>query len=439
MKTKFFLSPFIHIFELDKDHYLLMNTYNLSIIRLKKDTWESLNKYIGSELTPPKDVLKVLDELKKREFIYNFPIDRKLMMNILEYTLQRYIWDNPHFVLWLSVTSRCNLGCPYCYLSKKPGFDMTRENADIIIEFTKKQLNKLKADTLAVVYYGGEPLLNFDIIRYLHENFCAVREEYKINYYASIITNGASLSLEIIQELNKLSVLHNVVIDIQVTIDGDEHTHNRYRPFSNGSESFHKIYTNFLLLVRNYKGGSIHLRSNMDEHNLEGIKRLLSKIRRDLDESVSKISVGFRWIFPSQEAVIKHQVPFALFKNQAESILDLYEYAKELGFKIPLSIIVGGPCLILNRNAYVIDEDLKVYKCPGLLYTDKWYGILNESGEVKIFQPYNLIQFLGDLRKCYLSCEYGSLCYGGCRVMKGCYKEYLNVFISSRCIRLFGD
>ena len=123
-------------------------------------------------------------------------------------------------------------------------------------------------------------------------------------------------------------------------------------------------------------------------------------------------------------------------REQALKLLELYKYLKELGYKIPPTVLTTGPCGVTVPYQYSIDESLKVYKCPGLLYTDEYFGIIRDDGSLKITNPVHLAKYVGDLRKCYLDCKFGPLCYGGCRVMKHCPKEYFETFISKEGIKL---
>lgn len=405
------------------ESYLLFNTYNYSLVKIKKNILDNIEKNIKENHI--KNQSKIVKNLRKREFLINFLIDKSLKINLLEYTLQKNIWDNINFVLWLSITSDCNFSCSYCYLNKRKGSSMTRKHVRLIMNFVKKYLQQLpKIKNLAVVYYGGEPLLNFDIIHDFHKNFHSISKKFKINYYASIITNGSLLTPETIQTLNSW----NKKIDIQVTIDGDADIQNKYRPFKDGGKSFSIVYNNFLYLVKNYDG-NITLRSNINDYNIDSVKKLLLMIKNDINELVHKININFMWIYPNEETIVEYRTPFSLSKDQAIKLLDLYKYSKKLGFRTPLTALIQGPCILLNRNGYAIDESLKVYKCPGLFYTNKYYGIINNKGELVLTNISNLFQYLGDTKKCYLTCKYGSLCYGGCRIMRSCPRDYFDTFI----------
>lgn len=435
MKTYFLktLSPFTHIVEVDEKYYLLFNFSNLSVVRIEKNILKEIEEYLrGYKEELPEKYKEILIELEKRGFITTLPTKdiEKYKRQVLEYIIQRQKWQPRWLTLWIHITSRCNFACPYCYLVTKPGKDIELENIVAVINFIKKRLQEnLKIRNVRVIYSGGEPLLRFDLIQALHEALIKLSEDFKLHYNSLIITNGSLLSHGVIEKLNTYSVLPA----IQVTIDGTEETHNKFRPFYNEKDSFHEVYNNFLNLVRNYKGRVI-LRSNISNNNVESVKKLLYMLRNDLGNLVNKVTASFAWIL---DRVSEYIMPFPLSKDNAEILLMLYELAISLGFDVsPQLLMLEGPCMAVNSEGYVIDESLKVYKCPALVYTEDYFGYIERDGELRVTKNYGLIRFLGDFGKCYLNCEYGPLCFGGCRAYGRCYVNWFKVLISPRFINL---
>jgi uncharacterized protein len=69
------------------------------------------------------------------------------------------------FTLELSVTEKCNLGCPYCYVANKDNF-MTPEIFDEKLPLILDYMKKANCDKLNMSFFGGEPMLNFDLIKH---------------------------------------------------------------------------------------------------------------------------------------------------------------------------------------------------------------------------------------------------------------------------------
>jgi uncharacterized protein len=104
----------------------------------------------------------------------------------------------------------------------------------------------------------------------------------KVSYSSMIITNGVLLNDMLLAELNEIRRRYNVTTRFQVTIDGTKEAHDKRRPLKNGSGSFDIVYNNFIKLVkRSNNAESITLRSNLDNDNIESVKNLFDKIKKN--------------------------------------------------------------------------------------------------------------------------------------------------------------
>lgn len=128
------------------------------------------------------------------------------------------------------VTEKCNLNCDYCYVRKKPK-TMPLETAEEAFYYFKKEFpeSRFREKEVHIGFHGGEPLLNFPVIRYLTEKF---EQEYgtKIRYF-SLTTNGTVFEEEMFAYLMK----H---ISLSVSIDGKRQTNDSRRHYGDGSSCF---------------------------------------------------------------------------------------------------------------------------------------------------------------------------------------------------------
>lgn len=137
-------------------------------------------------------------------------------------------------IMYLILTNTCNLACRYCFLENNPNYRSTRmtmshDIAIIAIEEFCTYLEKNNIDDGLIVFYGGEPLLNYQIIRTVVEY--AKKRSVKIKY--SIITNGTLINPEIADYFKENHV------NIGLSIDGIKEIHDKNRPFkSTGEGSF---------------------------------------------------------------------------------------------------------------------------------------------------------------------------------------------------------
>ena len=134
--------------------------------------------------------------------------------------------------LTLIVTERCDLSCVYCYEHNKSARQMTFEEAKKILD---KELVYLNEYEYTIELFGGEPFLNFPLIKEVVEY---VMSNYEGNYYFFATTNGTHIHSEIQEWL----IQHRNVMSVGLSLDGNRIAHNLNR-----SNSFDKIDLDFFL------------------------------------------------------------------------------------------------------------------------------------------------------------------------------------------------
>ena len=164
--------------------------------------------------------------------------------------------NNNYLHLTINPTDKCNFKCIYCYENNKNG-NMSEETQSDIISFVRKEIHKYEG--LRISWFGGEPLLQMEIIDRLSTEFISICSRLKRSYMATITTNGYLLTKNVFERLLKLKVVH-----FQITMDGTKETHDRQRPLLNGSGTFDKVFDN-LQNIKNYCSHSLYnisLRTN---------------------------------------------------------------------------------------------------------------------------------------------------------------------------------
>ena len=128
----------------------------------------------------------------------------------------------------LLITQDCNLACTYCYISKRPA-KMTKKTAEKIVNFIFKHANK--DETNHIGFFGGEPLLEFTLMKKIVE---LVKQHAFFNKFSikfNVITNGTIFTDEIADFLIK----HDITFS--VSCDGNAQTQNITRRFKNGANT----------------------------------------------------------------------------------------------------------------------------------------------------------------------------------------------------------
>lgn len=144
------------------------------------------------------------------------------------------------------ITLRCDHSCSYCQVSRvsadKRQFDMSRETAFRAVDL----MFKSPSPVLKVEFQGGEPLLNFPLIREV-VIYASGKNRYERRDLEFVITtNLAPLTQEILEFCKDWN------IPLSTSLDGDEHLHNQNRP--NGSNTSHQVFVKNLAWAREVLG-----------------------------------------------------------------------------------------------------------------------------------------------------------------------------------------
>lgn len=150
----------------------------------------------------------------------------------------------------LEVTQSCNLKCDYCNYSgtypqerRHTKVKMTRKIAVKCINFLASHCDDYEGEFLSVGFYGGEPLLEYNLIQMV-VNECKSVLLRPVQF--SITTNGTLLNQAVVKYL----VDEN--ISLQVSLDGSREIHDRYRKNAAGTGSFDRIINNLQLMKQIY-------------------------------------------------------------------------------------------------------------------------------------------------------------------------------------------
>lgn len=183
--------------------------------------------------------------------------------NILNFQLLSNRFHPQARSLTILPTLNCNLACKYCFeeANRRVG-KMSPKVIEKLKQYIKEQyVHGRQKDYLDLHWFGGEPLLGFDIM----EDLTDYIKSLKIPFNASIITNGVLLTDKKIEKLTSLHINH-----IQITLDGAKETHDRKRIFKNGKGTYDIILKNISKLhkyVEQNRGIAVHIRINVDRES----------------------------------------------------------------------------------------------------------------------------------------------------------------------------
>ena len=242
--------------------------------------------------------------------------------------------------LCLHVAHTCNLNCEYCFAGqgKYHGKDalMSFEVGKQALDFLVKNSGTRK--NLEVDFFGGEPLVNFDVVKQLVKYARSIEKEVGKHFRFTLTTNGVLLDDDVINFLNK--EMNNVVL----SLDGRKEVNDAKRKTLNGQGSYDIIVPKFQNFVKKRGDKEYYMRGTFTRNNLD----FTNDIFHMLDLGFKELSI--------EPVVSKPDTDYALREEDLSLIYEQYEIlAKEMikrrreknpfifyHYMIDLS---GGPCI----------------------------------------------------------------------------------------------
>ena len=384
----------------EKYGYLLFNTMSLAFIRINEqdiDMWKKLRE------TP--------DSYTNFQN-YNLLIKARILVDNQEDDLNVYLADvlknrynSSDMALTILPTRGCNFGCIYCYEQDRPNVLMNEQTEKAIVKFVCSNSNLKR---LSVVWYGGEPLLNFDSMVRLTKMF----KQLNIEYSAKIVSNGYLLTKE------KADLMKDLAIrNIQITFDGSEEIHNQRRFLLGGQPTYRKIMDNLKYLLSINKGITIDIRTNIDRRNKDDYNKFYQDFKSEINDKRVTMYPGFVSDLLSSECV-SPEFNISEGGYKAQFILDIFDkYGIEIKSFLPK--YRRHSCVASKYFAFVIGPEGELYKCWRMVGNQKEaIGNVNDgSFDMVKFSKYLIGADYTLDSKC-LQCEFITLCGGGCPLVR---------------------
>ena len=221
------------------------------------------------------EAVKALRELscpaeEKREIAEELFTLAQMEQLYTEDIYENYIFDfkNRQTVvkaLCLHIAHDCNLACKYCFAEEG---EYHGRRALMSFEVGKKALDFLVANSgsrrnLEVDFFGGEPLMNWQVVQELVSYGRSLEEKNGKKFRFTMTTNGVLLDEEKMEYLNR--EMSNVVL----SIDGRPEVHDFMRPFPSGAGSYDKILPKFQEFARRRGEKDYYVRGTFTRHNLD--------------------------------------------------------------------------------------------------------------------------------------------------------------------------
>ena len=316
----------------------------------------------------------------------------------------------------LNISHDCNLRCEYCFAAqgdfghgrKLMPFEVGKAAIDFLIKHSANRHN------LELDFFGGEPLMNLDVVKKVVEYARSIEKEHNKNFRFTMTTNGILLDDDSIDFINR--EMSNVVL----SLDGRKEVNDRLRPTVNKKGSYDIIVPKYQKLVAERGDKEYYVRGTFTKYNL------------DFTDDVMHLNeLGFDQI--SVEPVVTDpELPYALTESDLPAIAEEYEKLSKIlierkkngtsfnffHFMIDLD---QGPCAIKRLrgcscgNEYVaVTPEGDIYPCHQFVGMDEWKmgSVLDDSIDHKIKKMFSKANIYSK-EEC-ADCWAKFYCSGGC-------------------------
>ena len=294
-----------------------------------------LAKYEGTEYSRQdiEEAIEEIEQLKEEGCLFTEDIYKDYIMDFKKR-------ETVVKALCLHIAHDCNLACKYCFADEGEykgdkgmmSFEVGKQALDFLIANSGNRRN------LEVDFFGGEPLMNFDVVKQLVRYG---REQEKIhnkNFRFTLTTNGVLLNDDIMDFINE--EMANVVL----SVDGRKEIHDLMRPTRNGKGSYDLIMPKFQKLAESRNQKNYYVRGTFTHNNLDFAEDVLSLA----DLGFEQISVEPVVAQDDQDYAIRESdIPKICdeYDKLAKALIERKKNGKGVNFFHFMIDLSGGPCV----------------------------------------------------------------------------------------------
>ena len=414
----------IHKYQLN-GYNIVLDVHSGAVHSVDELTYNLLD-YIENEKPTKECPQKAIDELKGKydeadikdayNDIYALYEDGELFTEDVYKSYADMKIKAPVKAMCLNIAHDCNLRCEYCFAGKG---DYCQGRMLMPEEVGKKAIDFLLTHSgnrhnLELDFFGGEPLMNLDVVKKVVEYGRSKEEEYNKKFRFTMTTNGVLLDDDTIDFLCK--EMSNIVL----SIDGRKEVNDKMRHRVDGTGSYDTIIPKFQKLVKKRGDGQYYVRGTFTKWNKDFAEDVVHLNEMGFDQiSMEPCVSDPKYDYSLTEADLPEV--FAEYEKLAKIIIEKRKKGEGFNFFHFMVDLDQGPCAIKRLrgcscgNEYVaVDPDGSIYPCHQFVGKDEWKmgnvydGELNE--EIRdVFAKCNIYTKEG-CKDCW--CKF--FCSGGC-------------------------
>ena len=420
------LSRFTHKYDLG-DAVALYHSLRMKPVYLAREAFEGLQGWLASPFcdsieNAPETIKQEVAELAKYKILTKTEDEDDKVLSFVKSKIPGPAIN----VCYMILSEQCNLACKYCFLGnndreKRIQFlsaDMTRETADKAIDFFIRQIKNSGLDfednNPSVIFYGGEPMVNYEVLVYIAEKLNSLRSVEKCikNVEMSMVTNGLLLNEEKILKLKDLGVA------IAISVDGFTEETNSMRVDTGGHPVFSRILKTLDLCKR--LGVDVSLSVTLSEDTIKDTQNILNLV-----DNYGIKAFGFNIMMSSETFVL----PESYNEAAAQFILDEFVELRKKGIyedrimrklkAFSKAQVYFSDCAATAGGQIVVAPNGQVGICHGCLYNKQYFVTDIDDEAFDATKDPNFIEWSQltpvNHEEC-LDCPALGICGGGCPV-----------------------
>lgn len=331
--------------------------------------------------------------------------------------------------LCLHVAHDCNIRCAYCFASQG---DFKGQRTLMSLEVGKKAIDFLLENSgsrrnLEVDFFGGEPLLNFQVVKDIVAYGRSREKEFNKQIRFTMTTNGMLLNEENMDFINK--EMHNVVL----SIDGREQVNDRMRYTINGRGTYHTIVPKLLKMASMRNHQNYYVRGTFTRHNLDFSEDVLHLA----DLGFKNVSVEPVVAPPDKDyGIRKEDLPqvFHHYETLAEEYVARHRQGKPFSFFHFMIDLHQGPCVIkrmvgcgAGAEYLAVTPEGDLYPCHQFVGNEdfKIGSVLDASLDKSLYYQFSEAHVYNK-EKCK-ACWAKFYCSGGCHANAYNFNQDINI------------
>lgn len=420
------ISRFTHSYDLG-DAVALYHSLRMKPVYLSKDAFEGLQAWLASPFcdkieNAPERIYTEVQELAKFKILTR---DENEDDRVLQFVRSK-IPSPAVNVCYMILSEQCNLACKYCFLgnndcAKRSNFlmeNMSAETADKAINFFIRQIKASGLDVEenkpVLIFYGGEPMVNFEILEYAATRINELREKEQCirNIEMSMVTNGLLLNEE------KVRRLHELGVAIAISIDGFTEEANSMRVDVAGKPVFSRILEK--LDMCKAMGVDVSLSVTLSEETIKNTKDILKLV-----DTYGVKAFGFNIMMSSDTFVL----PQSYNEAAAQFIIDEFIELRERGIyedrmmrklkSFSKAQVYFSDCAATTGGQIVIAPNGQVGICHGCLHNKQYFVAHIDDDDFVAVKDKNFIEWSQltpvNHEEC-MECPALGICGGGCPI-----------------------